>query len=180
MRLTAVFDYTPRLAGARISLRPLQAEDFDAIYAAAADPLLWAQHPFPLRYRRDVFETGYWNSAVNGPGALVITENATGAVIGSSRFYDWNPDTGGIVIGYTFLTRAHWGGETNRELKQLMLQYAFRSVKRVGFQVGVNNLRSRKALEKIGALYSHEDSTEIDGVVHRHACYCIEAPISPP
>jgi len=170
------FDFSPTLVGESISLRPLQADDFEAVYAAAADPLIWEQHPYPLRYRRDVFESGFWAGAVNSGGALVVTDNASGRVIGSSRFYEWNPETREVAIGFTFLSRTHWGGKTNRELKRLMLQHAFRWAKVVWFHVGSNNVRSRKAMEKIGAVFSHEESKEIHGTVHIHAFYRIDAP----
>lgn len=170
------FDFVPTLAGETIALRPLKAEDFDAVYAAAADPLIWEQHPYPLRYRRDVFESGFWASAVNSEGALVITDNASGQVIGSSRFYEWDPERKEVAIGFTFLSRSHWGGKTNRELKSLMLSHAFRWAQSVWFHVGSNNVRSRKAMEKIGGVFSHEEAKEIHGTIHVHAFYRIDAP----
>lgn len=170
------FDFTPTLAGETISLRALTPEDFESVYAAASDPLIWEQHPFPLRYQREVFTTGFWDSAINSEGALVITDNASGRVIGSSRFYEWNPATQEVAIGFTFLARSHWGGATNRELKRLMLEHAFRRARTVWFHVGANNQRSRKAMEKIGGQFSHEEAKEIHGVVHVHAYYRIDAP----
>ena len=55
-----------------------------------------------------------------------------------------------IEIGWTFLARSHWGGAHNRELKRLMLAHAFKFVDNVIFFVGANNLRSQRAVEKIG------------------------------
>lgn len=170
------FDFVPTLVGETIALRPLAVDDFEAVYAAAADPLIWEQHPDPLRYRRDVFERGFWASAINSEGALVITDNATGMVIGSSRFYEWDPARREVAIGFTFLSRSHWGGKTNRELKSLMLDHAFRWARSVWFHVGSNNVRSRKALEKIGGVFSHEEDREIHGTIHVHAFYRIDAP----
>ena len=42
--------------------------------------------------------------------------------------------------------------EYNREMKQLMLQHAFRFVNCVVFLVGLQNLRSQRAVEKIGGV----------------------------
>jgi RimJ/RimL family protein N-acetyltransferase len=56
-----------------------------------------------------------------------------------------------VEIGWTFLVRAHWGGTTNREVKRLMLEHALQSVDRVIFMVGVENYRSQRAVEKLGA-----------------------------
>jgi RimJ/RimL family protein N-acetyltransferase len=170
----ATFNLTPTIVGETISLRRLTAEDFDAIYAAASDPLIWEQHPVPLRYQREVFECSFFRDAL-ASGALIITDNASGKVIGSSRYYEWNPEKREVAIGYTFLARSHWGGGTNRELKGLMLDHAFRSAEVVWFHVGVDNIRSRKAVEKIGGKFSHEAGRVINGVVYAHAFYRIDA-----
>lgn len=170
------FDFSPTLVGESISLRPLRPEDFESVYSVASDPLVWEQHPFPMRYKRDVFASGFWAGAISSAGALVITDNATGEVIGSSRYYDWNPEAREVAIGFTFLARTHWGGATNGELKRLMLRHAFQWAMVVWFHVGANNVRSRRAMEKIGARLSHEETREIHGVAHVYACYRIDAP----
>ena len=59
---------------------------------------------------------------------------------------------GEIEIGWTFLERACWGGTYNGEMKQLMLDHAFRFVNRVVFLVGPQNVRSQRAVEKIGGV----------------------------
>jgi len=169
-------DLQPTLIGETISLRLLRADDFEALYSAASDPLIWELHPEPLRYQREVFEKGFFASALAYGGALVVTENASGKVIGSSRYYDWNPREREIAIGFTFLARSHWGGKTNLEMKRLMLNHAFQRAKVVWFHIGENNVRSRKAMEKIGGKLSHTEGKEVHGVVHVHAFYRIEAP----
>lgn len=175
MNEMSAFDFTPTIVGESISLRALTSEDFDVVYAAASDPLIWEQHPFSLRYQRDVFESGFFRGALASDGALVITDNASGKVIGSSRFYEWDPEKREVAIGFTFLARSHWGGDTNRELKRLMLDHAFRWAEVVWFHVGASNMRSRKAMEKIGGKFSHEEGKEIHGVVHVHAFYRVDA-----
>ena len=89
----------------------------------------------------------------------------TGAVIGSSRYYDWNEKDCSIIVGYTFLSRAYWGTGMNRIVKGLMLESAFQRAERVWFQVSAQNLRSQRALEKIGAVYSHEEAVWVAGVL---------------
>ena len=44
------------LEGDKIRLIPLSEDHFEALYAVAADPLLWEQHPNPNRYQRTDFE----------------------------------------------------------------------------------------------------------------------------
>lgn len=48
------FDLQPVLKGRLLELRPLRAEDFHALYAVAADPLIWEQHPMRDRYKEEV------------------------------------------------------------------------------------------------------------------------------
>jgi RimJ/RimL family protein N-acetyltransferase len=166
------FDLQPRLAGSVLTLHPLLGTDHDALYRAAADPLIWAQHPEPLRWQRSVFDSLFARLLGLG-GALVITDQATKALIGVSSYYDHRPDSADIVIGYTFLTRPYWGGRYNAELKLLMLQHAFRYVETVWFHVGEQNKRSQRAMEKIGARLSHEMRRESGGVTASFLHYCI-------
>jgi RimJ/RimL family protein N-acetyltransferase len=138
------FDTQPTLTGELVTLRPLRTDDFDALYAVAADPLIWQQHAASNRHERPVFEQFFQEALASG-GALVALDRATGAVIGSSRYWDHNEEKRQIEIGWTFLARPFWGGRYNAEMKRLMLEHAFRLVDRVFFVVGVRNVRSQKA-----------------------------------
>jgi len=113
---------------------------------------------------------------VVGASAFVVTENATGQVLGSTRYYEWDPESLEVAIGYTFLARSHWGGATNREMKRLLLDHAFHWAKVAWFHVGVTNWRSRRAMEKIGARLSHEEFKVVQGAEHIYAYYRIDAP----
>jgi RimJ/RimL family protein N-acetyltransferase len=147
-----VFDLQPTLEGALLRLRPLRPDDWDDLYAVASDPLIWEQHPKRDRYKEEVFKE-FFREALESGGALIVIDSKNGKVIGSSRFHMYDLDKGEIEIGWTFLARSHWGGLYNREMKQLMLRHAFRFVKTVVFLVGPRNLRSQRALEKIGAVH---------------------------
>ena len=142
----------PTLKGNLIEIRPLTRDDFDALFAAASDPLIWEQHPENDRYTREVFQR-FFDEAIDSKGAFAITERKSGRIIGSSRYCNLNRVEGEVEIGWTFLQREFWGGSYNRELKSLMLDHAFRFVDRVLFVVGEKNVRSQKALEKIGARF---------------------------
>jgi len=169
--MTAVFDLQPVLVGTLLTCRPLRRDDCDSLYQIAADPLIWEQHPQPTRYQRPVFEQ-YFEGAMRSGGALAVLHRTTGEPIGCSRYYDLAADRSQIIIGYTFLARKYWGGEYNRELKQLMLAHAFRFVDTVVFEIGVSNHRSRRAIEKIGAILkreqSHDGSMHAIYQIHRH------------
>lgn len=146
------FDLQPTLIGELLELRPLKPKDFDALFDAASDPLIWEQHPESDRFIRDVFQT-YFDGALESGGAFAIIERKTERMIGSSRYWNFDPEQSEIEIGWTFLERRFWGGAYNHELKRLMLEHAFRFVEQVIFVVGESNFRSQKALEKIGATF---------------------------
>jgi RimJ/RimL family protein N-acetyltransferase len=146
------FDLQLTLRGKLLELRPLTHEDFEPLYAAASDPLIWEQHPETTRYKREVFQN-FFDSAMACGGAFAVIERATGKVIGSSRYWNLAADASEVEIGWTFLERKFWGGEYNREMKRLMLDHALPHVQRVVFVIGENNIRSRKAIEKIGAKF---------------------------
>jgi len=168
------FDLQPTLAGDLLTLRPLTASDFDALFAAARDPLIWEQHPEPDRYEADVFQR-YFDGAIESKGAFAIIDRASGRIIGSSRYCNLEPAKREVEIGWTFLQREFWGGRYNSELKSLMLDHAFRFVERVVFVVGENNLRSQKALEKIGARFLERSEARFpDGRVRRNVIFAID------
>jgi N-acetyltransferase len=144
------FDFQPTLRGWLIDVRPLRPEDFESLFAAASDPLIWEQHPESDRYTREVFQK-FFDGAIESKGAVAVIDRKSDRVIGTSRYYNFDAAESVVEIGYTFLERAYWGGAYNGELKSLMLDHAFQFVDRVVFVVGEGNLRSQKALHKIGA-----------------------------
>lgn len=105
-----------------------------------------------------------------------MIERNSEAVIGSSRFNGLNLERSSIEIGYTFLSRDYWGTGYNRELKKLMLDYAFQFVETAFFYVGENNYRSQKAMGKLGAKESPEKriSLQLDGRMSTSIVFRIE------
>jgi RimJ/RimL family protein N-acetyltransferase len=152
------FDLQLCLKGELIELRPLTPADWPDLFAVASDPLIWEQHPESDRYKEDVFKI-FFSDALESGGAFVIIDKKNQQIIGSTRFFGYDPEKSEVEIGWTFLARKYWGGRFNRELKQLMLDHAFKFVENVIFYVGENNIRSQKATEKIGAVK--------DGLVER-------------
>jgi N-acetyltransferase len=159
-----MLDLQPTLVGTHITLRPLAAQDFDDLFAAASDPLVWAQHPDPDRGTREGFPP-FFNGALHSKGCLVAIDAARRSVVGWSRYSDYAPGER-IMIGYTFLARSHWGGAANAEMKRLMLRHAFTDVQEVLFTVAERNLRSRHAVEKLGAELAGAEDTPRWGQIH--------------
>lgn len=145
-----------------VTLYPLKAEDFEQLYAVASDPLIWEQHPNKNRYRREVFEN-FFKGAIESGGAFRITDTKTGETIGSSRFCNYNETEHTIEIGYTFYARSCWGKPYNRSAKALMINHAFGFADAVVFHIGAGNIRSQKAIEKIGAVKTGEESHQYFG-----------------
>jgi RimJ/RimL family protein N-acetyltransferase len=162
------FELQPILKGELIELRPLREDDFEELYAAASDPLIWEQHPQSDRYKEEVFRE-FFRGAMESGGAFVVVDAETNRVIGSSRFHGYDEEKSEVEIGWTFLARSHWGGRFNGEMKRLMLGHAFRFVETVVFLVGPENLRSRRAVEKIGGVLdgSRPNAVGRDSVVYR-------------
>jgi RimJ/RimL family protein N-acetyltransferase len=129
----------------------LQPADYASLYAVASDPLIWEQHPDRHRYQQPVFDA-FFQQALESRGALVAMDRATGRVIGSSRYHGYDPTAREVEIGWSFLARACWGSRYNGDMKRLMIDHAFRWVDRVLFIIGTTNLRSQRAIEKIGAV----------------------------
>jgi N-acetyltransferase len=167
------FELQPILKGEILGLRPLRSEDFHDLYAVASDSLIWKQHPIQDRYKEEVFR-GFFRDALESGGALIAIDSQDGRVIGSSRFNGYDQEKSEIEIGWTFLARSHWGGVYNREMKQLMLNHAFRFVNSVIFLIGPGNVRSQKAMEKIGGV---RVGSRTDSAGRVSLVYQITAPI---
>ncbi len=165
------FDAKPTLLGNLLQLRPLQANDYRALFEVASDPLIWEQHPVKDRYKESVFRS-FFDESLRSGGALIATDTKTHSVIGSSRYHGYNETASEVEIGWTFLARSCWGGSYNGEMKRLMLQHAFRFVDLVVFLVGPDNKRSQLAVEKIGGV---RDGSRRDASGLRNYVYRIEA-----
>ncbi len=146
------FDLQPTtLANNTVVLSPLKANDFEPLFEVASDELIWEQHPNKLRYQKEVFKN-FFDGAIISAGAFLIKDVKTDEIIGSTRFYNFDENENSVLIGYTFMGRKFWGSGINAMVKKLLLNYAFQFVDMVYFHVGATNIRSQKAMEKLGAI----------------------------
>jgi N-acetyltransferase len=74
----------PTLEDDWLLLRPLQEADFELLFDAAKDPLIWAQHP-SQRYLPDVFDR-FFQDSLAAQAALVAINKEDRSIIGSSRY----------------------------------------------------------------------------------------------
>lgn len=159
------FSIQATLENDRIALHPLQEDDFEALYAVAADPEIWKQHPNKDRWKREVFQT-FFEGAMQSKGAYKIIDKTTGRIMGSTRYYDYNEHENKILIGYTFYATQYWGKGINHAVKTMMLDYILQFVSKVNFHIGAGNIRSQMAISRLG-------TTKI---AEQEICYFGEAP----
>src|SRR5882672_4641909 len=169
------FELQPHLVGDLLEVRPLRPEDWESLFAVASDSLIWEQHPAPDRYKEGVFKE-FFREALESGGTLVVIDRKIQKIIGSSRYFGFEPTKREIEIGWTFLARSLWGGKYNGELKRLMLDHAFRFVESVVFLIGPTNVRSQKAVEKIGGILIEPREKTIHGKTVEQVVYQIKKP----
>ncbi|STY98741.1 Isoleucine--tRNA ligase [Moraxella lacunata] len=150
---TSEFVLTSQIDSENFTLRTLTKADKDALQACASDPAIWELMP-TKRHLPEVFEP-FFEQAVKDK-AYAIIDKRTGNIIGTTRFYDDNAKDGIIGIGFTFITPKYWGKGANGEIKQALLNHAFKYKNTVHFQIHQGNERSKKAVEKLGATYQKD------------------------
>ena len=144
------FTIQPTLENENLRLVPITESDFETLYEVASDPEVWSMHPNKERYKREVFQN-FFNGAIDSRGAFLVIDKNSEEVLGSTRFYDYDENDDSILIGYTFYGTKSWGKNINASIKKMMLDYIFQFVNKVIFHVGKDNIRSVKAMNKLGA-----------------------------
>lgn len=152
----------PTLENEKVVLYPLKEQDFEDLYAAAANPKIWEQHPNKERWQREVFKN-FFAGAIQSKGAFKIVDKATGNTIGSTRFYEYNEADNSILIGYTFYTTEFWGKGINHLVKRMMLNYIFQYVSAVTFHIGADNVRSQISISRLGIAKTAEEQVAYFG-----------------
>lgn len=168
------FNFQPEiLEDELVKLVPLTGNDFSRLFAVAADPAIWEQHPAKDRYKKEVFQL-FFDGAVASNSAFLVVDKKGNEVIGSTRFYAFEPEQSSIAIGFTFLAKNFWGGQYNKAMKKLLLHYVFQFVNRVVFHIGPTNIRSQNAVCKIGATKINEVYLDNNGSQVLHYEYAIK------
>ncbi len=141
-------DLQPTLENDLLLIRPLEPADHEALYEVAKDPMIWEQH-FAKRYEQSVFDQ-FFQESIASKGALFFQLKDSNEIIGSSRYRLIHQYPKIVEIGWTFLGRKYWGGQYNPTIKRLLIDHAFKFMNHVIFKVHHGNLRSQKAVGKIG------------------------------
>ena len=157
-----------KLKGKHVYLQLLQVDHKESIEALAKDARIWeGNRGFILNETFDEQFDKYLaaaidNYAMGGQQAFVIHKTNDDAIIGMTRFLNIDKKEKRLEIGYTWYIPAVWGKVYNKECKLLLLQYTFEelSFNRAQFNVAGQNIRSQKAVEKIGGIK--------EGVLRKH------------
>ena len=154
-----MFNPTIRLETNLFSLVQLEQSHYEELYTVASNPIVWEQHQEKNRWQEENFLKFFQKAIQNNNGCFVVFNKNLNKIIGSTRFYLSTKDS--IKIGYTFLSPEYWGTGANKEIKKAMLDYAFEFVDKVYFDVGKKNIRSRTAVEKLGAVLSDKTDEKV-------------------
>lgn len=153
------------LHGREIDLLPLEEALFEGLLAAASDKRIWEFYPGDWSVPEKFFQVYKGSLSQREKGMeypFVIYHKPTQSIIGSTRFLDIVPYDKRLEIGGTWLKTEYWATHINFDCKLALLTYCFETLKthRVQLKTQHNNLRSRKAIEKIGGIY--------EGVIREH------------
>lgn len=149
-------EIVPVLQTERFALRVLSTKDIpDFFHYAETEPELWTFALSPCNDRASMQR--YLDQAFEGMEKgetlpFVVIDQATGNMVGSTRFYEFSPQYGTTLLGYTWYSRQQQGNGINTHCKFLLLQYAFETLglERVELRADTRNARSLAAMRKIG------------------------------
>ena len=144
------------LENARARLRPLELADFEELKTVAADPEIWRYTLAPAYTAPDLrayLEAALASRAQGQRYPFAIIDRATGALAGSTSYYNISPDEQRLSIGYTWLGPDFQRTGLNRACKHLLLSHAFGLLgcERVELETDARNLKSRTAMARLGA-----------------------------
>lgn len=153
------------LEGNVVRLEPMKPEHHLRLAEVGLDPEIWRFTLTVLRTPADIQE--YVESALgtahDGSGlAFVTIEKASGRIVGSTRFGNYDRANHRIEIGWTWIARPWQRTAINTEAKYLMMSYAFEQLGcvRIELKTDVRNEPSRRAMLRIGA--------REEGVLRKH------------
>lgn len=169
------------LQGRSVNLLPLQEMHFEELIECASDKRIW-QHYIMDCSNRDTMLKSLHNALQEKKNGsqypFIIQQNINGKIIGSTRLLDINPQHKKVEIGWTWMHPDYWGSIINTECKLLLLHYCFEILQaaRVQLKTDEQNIRSRRAIEKLGAIPEgilRNDMLRENGTYRNSAYYSI-------
>ncbi|KOP83881.1 hypothetical protein AN957_06825 [Cytobacillus solani] len=169
------------LEGETVSLIPLELKDTELLYEALQSPEVWKYTWREINTVDDLEQVlimAVKNKKEGKQIPFIIKDKRTGRVIGTTRIGDIDKVNRNVEIGWTWLSPEVWKTKVNTECKLLLLTYCFEELKvlRVQFSVSGQNVRSQKAVERIGATKEgnfRKHRVKADGTIHDNIFYSI-------
>lgn len=146
------------LSGAIVDVVPLEKNHFPELESISKDQRIWQYYAFDGSDSTtfiNTLESALIEKEKGTQFPFVIFHKKARRIIGSTRFMDVQVKHKKLEIGTTWLLPEYWGTAVNLECKLLLLTYCFETLRtfRVQFKTDENNVRSRKAIEKIGGTF---------------------------
>jgi N-acetyltransferase len=140
----------------RVLLRPLREEDITQLQTIAFDADTWKYMITSITTPESLstWATNCLAARQNQQRyTFVIIDKATGNLAGSTSFGNISGPDKRLEVGWTWLGKTYRGTGLNRHCKFMLLSYVFEvlNYERVELKTDVQNLRSRQAMQKIGA-----------------------------
>lgn len=169
------------LIGETVDIIPLEKKHLEKLFQAATDKNLWEHIPLDCSNRKtfdEVYNFALSERIKKNQYPFVIIHKTTKEIIGSTRFFQIVPKDKKLEIGWTWIIQKYWGTDVNYECKLLLLTYCFETLqaRRVQLKTDETNLRSRKAIERIGGHFEgilRKDKIKENGDSRNAAYYSI-------
>lgn len=174
-------DTNVTLEGSMVCLIPFDMKYKDLLIDSIKSPEVWKYTWREVKTIEDIeeiIEIAVRNKNENSQIPFMIKEKLTDKIIGTTRIGEIDKINRNVEIGWTWLSPAYWRTGVNTACKYLLLQYCFEVLKviRVQFSVSGHNVRSQKAVERIGAVKEgtfRKHRIKSDGTVHDNVFYSI-------
>ena len=153
------------LKGELVELIPLEEIHFAELQDLAKEKSIWEFYPYdcenPTRFRELLYMALKERDKGNQFPFVIFHKNEN-RIIGSTRLIEIEPQNRKLEIGWTWLHLEYWATAINLECKLLLLTFCFENLNviRVQLKTNENNIRSRKAIEKIGGKF--------EGILRHH------------
>lgn len=153
------------LSGTRVKLVPLEEAHTKDLFKAGQHPEIWLYMPMKVETLEEMTKLvqGALHAKEKGTEfPFVIIDQETEQIVGSTRFLDISSSNRHLEIGWTWLSPVVWRTKINTETKYLLLRYCFETLSTIRVQLKTDgrNLRSQRAIERIGA--------KREGTLRRH------------
>ncbi|MFD5017423.1 GNAT family N-acetyltransferase [Paenibacillus sp. NPDC058367] len=169
------------MEGNTVKLVPMDDSHVEGLARVLRNPNIWE---FTWRkitsdeQVQDLITTAFANQNNESQIPFVIIEKATGQIVGTTRIMHPDLVHRNAEIGCTWISPEYWRTSVNTEAKSLLLHYCFEELKliRVEFTVVKTNLRSQRAVERLGAVKEgvlRQHRIRSDGSIHDNVVFSI-------